>query len=256
MHNDFETLQKKCKRYRLIKLMKLVIPFSVFIVLLFSALFLVDFDNPSKSIPKKEHTVKVVKYKEIKKVEPKIVVVEKIVEVPVVKVKQEKVIKDVVYSLAIDDTYAISASKSYTEKQKKKEKEKRERKKVKKEQPQKKIVEEHIVKKEHTKKLNISIKTVNSVEALIKKYKKDKKYSLALKIAQNYYDHKKYSKSLLWTKKANILDRKAEGAWILYAKSEYAKGNKKRAKEILNLYLANANSKEGDALLLTWRHNN
>ena len=76
--------------------------------------------------------------------------------------------------------------------------------------------------------------------------------TLALKIAQRYYNEKKYSKALLWTKKANILDRRAEGAWILYAKSEYKKGNQDRAIEILRLYLANASSKDGESLLIAW----
>jgi hypothetical protein len=38
----------------------------------------------------------------------------------------------------------------------------------------------------------------------------------------------------------------------MYAKSEYAKGKKARAKEILNLYLANKPSKDAQSLLMTW----
>ena len=73
-----------------------------------------------------------------------------------------------------------------------------------------------------------------------------------MKSEYKYYEKHKYSKSLFWSKEANLLDHKAEGAWILYAKSEYAKGNKKRAIKILNLYRGNTKSSEADSLVMKW----
>ncbi len=100
--------------------------------------------------------------------------------------------------------------------------------------------------------LSMSLKQVTSVEEMQRLYHKEPRYEQALKIAQTYYNDARYFQASLWAKKANILDRERDGAWILYAKSEYAKGHRQRAIEILKLYLANAHSNEGDALLRHW----
>ena len=91
---------------------------------------------------------------------------------------------------------------------------------------------------------------------MIKVYKENPKYHLALKISQKYYNSKKYAKATYWAKKANLLNHKDDKAWILFAKSEYASGHSKKAIKILNMYLAHANSSDGEALLLSWTQGN
>ncbi len=101
--------------------------------------------------------------------------------------------------------------------------------------------------------LKMSTKKLLSIDDLIAQQEKEPRYELALKIASHYYDDAKYTQASLWSKKANMLDKEADGAWIVYAKAEYARGNKDRAIDILSLYLANKNSKEAEMLLMTWR---
>jgi predicted small secreted protein len=182
----------------------------------------------------------------------------------------KKVVKDVTYFMQVDDSYipleekVVSARKKhYLKKQKKLSKVEKLPKAEKQPvlQPSNNPLYEDIsTHKKSTKEryeekkkiLNMSVKSMVSVEDMEKMYKKEKKYALALKIGQKYYDQHKYSKALFWSKEANLLDHKAEGAWILYAKSEYAKGNKKRAIKILNLYRGNTNSPEADSLVMKW----
>ncbi len=222
MYDNFENLQKKCKRYYFKQRIKFATPFLVAIPLIIGSYLFLE-----KSKPKVIQTsqTQVIKAKEIVKVN-----IKKIKE----KVK-ETTIEDIPYALQIDRKYLQKKEIIYKKKVTPKEKPK------------------VYIKREEPKALAITVKKISSVSEMKKYYKKEKKYSLALKIAQTYYDEKDYSQSLLWAKKANLLNRDADGAWILYAKSEYAVGNKERAIKILNLYITNADSNEAKALLITWR---
>ena len=97
------------------------------------------------------------------------------------------------------------------------------------------------------------VRHLKGIKDLISQYDKEPRYDLALKISQAYYDKKKFSKSSIWAKKANMMDKESDGAWIMYAKSEYTRGNRELAEDILRLYLANKRSKDAELLLMQWK---
>ncbi len=249
MHNNFETLEKKCRLYYLKQKLKIIIPmFFISIIILVFSMF---FNKKEKQIIVKKESVKIIEHKnpKIKTIKEKETIdkninIPKIKKIKVIK-KTKRIIKDVKYTIQLNNDI-ISNKKIFHTKYKKNN-----NKKEKIIEPLQ-ITKTTKISKKTTNNFSISTKKLESTKDMITLYNKENDYDLALKIAQRYYDSKKYSTALLWTKKANILNRKADGAWILYAKSEYAKGHYKRAIEILNLYLANANSKEGESLLITW----
>ncbi|WP_300361135.1 hypothetical protein [Hydrogenimonas sp.] len=98
----------------------------------------------------------------------------------------------------------------------------------------------------------LEVKEVQDLDALIRQYEKYPRYVTALKIANLYYEKKDYENAALWARKANLIDRDDEDAWVLYAKSEYALGNRERAKRILRLYLDYRDSVKARTLLLSW----
>lgn len=105
---------------------------------------------------------------------------------------------------------------------------------------------------EQPARLVMSTKKVSGAPELMALHEREPRYETALRIAQFYFDQQEYLLASSWAKRANILDKESEGAWILYAKSEYARGNHERAKEILQLYLSNKSSSEAQTLLMTW----
>jgi len=91
------------------------------------------------------------------------------------------------------------------------------------------------------------------MEELEMLYAQRHSYDLALKIARLAYRKGEYKKALEWAKKANKLDRTKEEAWILYAKSLYALGKKRQAKQLLRVYLDYRDSAKAKKLLSEWR---
>ncbi|HZF69354.1 CDC27 family protein [Sulfuricurvum sp.] len=87
-------------------------------------------------------------------------------------------------------------------------------------------------------------------------YQNSPKYETALEVARDYYAKKDYANAATWAKKANQLNREAEDAWLLYAKSYYAQGKKTEAIGVLELYLNYKDSKAASELLRTWKLNN
>jgi len=247
MNNDFLTLEKKCKRYRMKKLLKFLLPIFIFILLGFSSYVYYLFKeeitsvSPQPSIKKKAFTPikKIVPEKKVliqKKVEPK-------KSLQKAEVKPIKKFKDVAYTMQIDKSSLLHIK----EKPKVKKSKLKQKKEIKKSE-----VKKSEVKNTKSASFEVLVKKYDNLKQMENMYKKEKKYSLALKIGEEYFKKKKYSKALKWSKEANILNHKAEGAWLLYAKSEYAKGNTKRAIKLLKLYLGNAQSLEVESLLSEW----
>ena len=253
MHNSYESLEKKCKKYFFKQKMKIVSPLiALFIIVISIGFMLTKQEDKTTVIPTPIPAEKPVIVKKTKvKDEVKPIVEEKEIVKGLMIKQQKKTVKDVAYSMKIDNSYVdLSKIKTPTKKIKPKNKTKKTTKKVLKKEvkqpkPQKTLERE-------PKVIKMSVKSLSTTEDMEAIYKKEKKYSLALKIGQKYYEQHKYSKSLFWSKEANLLDHKAEGAWILYAKSEYAKGHKKRAIKILNLYRGNTKSQEADSLVMEW----
>ncbi|BAF70118.1 tetratricopeptide repeat protein [Nitratiruptor sp. SB155-2] len=79
-------------------------------------------------------------------------------------------------------------------------------------------------------------------------------YSKALIIAQKFYEQKKYENALKWSLKANELNKKSEKSWILFAKSMYKLGQKEKALQTLQFYLQkNPLSKKAKSLYFSMR---
>jgi len=102
----------------------------------------------------------------------------------------------------------------------------------------------------------LEVKEVQDLDALVRQYEKYPRYVTALKIAHLYFEKRDYENAALWARKANLIDRDDEEAWVLYAKSEYALGNRERAKRILRLYLDYRDSVKARTLLLSWGKEN
>ena len=253
MNNSFDLLLTKCKSHHRKKVLKTLF----YAILLLSAVSVgalymygdLLFEGASSAVVVKKMVAPV--KKELQKphkstkIEPK---KESVKTVAVEKKVQKPLRKDVDYQISVDEDYLSSYTK----------KEKSVKVKISKKSTKEKREPLHVSSKNRVEKekkdttLLVSTKKLVSIKDLSAQFEKEPRYNLALKIAQAYYDKGDYFKSSLWAKKANMLDKVADGAWIMYAKSEYAKGKKARAKEILNLYLANKPSKDAQSLLMTW----
>ena len=251
MNDSFESLLKRCKSYRRKKMLKkLSIIVSLLILLSVLVFWLYEFSGMLSSI----QSVQTVKIKEpiAKQKKPKpIVAIEPVQEKAKIEkeVKKKPIRKDVSYNLDVDEGYLFKhITREPSKAEKKVLKTPQERVVI----PAKKKTIHSPKQKPSHKNLSISTKKLVGVEDLYTQYKKNPHYDLAIKISQAYYDNKKFSKSSLWAKKANMLDKESDAAWIMYAKSEYARGNQDQAKEILQLYLGNKNSKDAEMLLMTW----
>ncbi|MDD5159314.1 MAG: hypothetical protein PHI47_04635 [Sulfuricurvum sp.] len=86
-------------------------------------------------------------------------------------------------------------------------------------------------------------------------YQNNPKYETALAAARDFYAKENFIEAAIWAKKANQLNREAEEAWLLYAKSYYAQGRKSEAIGVLELYLNYKDSKAASELLRTWKLN-
>ena len=87
-------------------------------------------------------------------------------------------------------------------------------------------------------KKRVQIQTQGSdIETLQRAYQRHPSKYMALLIAQRLYDDKNYKKALEWSIKANEFDKSEEKSWIIFAKSAYKLGDKRRAIEALRAYL-------------------
>jgi tetratricopeptide (TPR) repeat protein len=229
MHNDFSTLEKKCKRYRVKKFLKIALGVVLLVVGVSGAGFYAFSTSVASEEPLQAAPVVSPKKELPKSIE---------VATQTQQKKEQKSPKDTPYTMQINSNRELQTPPKT--------------KTVIKEKPpkQKKLkIKKSSIKNTH---FDVSVKKYDTLKHMQEMYKKEKKYSLALKIGEEYYAQKNYSKALQWSKEANILNHKEEGAWLLYAKSEYAKGNEERAIKLLRLYLGNAHSLEVESLLSEW----
>lgn len=92
------------------------------------------------------------------------------------------------------------------------------------------------------------------LEEWVQKYNSKKSYAIAIYISKQYYFDKDYKNAGIWAKRANQLDRNKEDAWLLYAKSVYALGDKEKAKKILKVFLQYKDSAKTELLLSEWEN--
>lgn len=103
---------------------------------------------------------------------------------------------------------------------------------------------------------NASLKTlakakpqIHSVEmnasSLEAEFAQKAQLSTALNLAHLYLANKDYEKAILWSFKANSLDKSEARAWLIYAKAKFAQGKKDEAKRVLQSFM-NHYSKDFD----------
>lgn len=103
---------------------------------------------------------------------------------------------------------------------------------------------------------NASLKTlakakpqIHSVEmnasSLEAEFAQKAQLSTALNLAHLHLANKDYEKAILWSFKANSLDKSEARAWLIYAKAKFAQGKKDEAKRVLQSFM-NHYSKDFD----------
>lgn len=107
--------------------------------------------------------------------------------------------------------------------------------------------------REQTRLFSVQTSTKNSTADLIQTFNALPNYDTALRIANNFYAENDFDNAAQWAKKANQLNREAEEAWLLYAKSYYAQGKKAEAISVLELYLNYKDSRAASKLLRSWK---
>lgn len=291
MYNNFETLNSLCKRYYRHQALKILLPIFLIIAFVAIFLVYTSSKAPKlsksvvpvkkkivtkkleltkkKSVVKKAVVVKnsktiltkksnkkmttadrvktIKKEQKKKKILPKNKPVKKNIITDKAKITKKK--KDIVYTIKANYHYIPKTSHVQIKRSIKKAT-------IKKVKPKriepKSIKPKKVEQKKVYKPIKLSSKNIDSMSEMLELFKNKESYSLALQIAKKYYFRKEYAKALLWSKKANILNKEDAGSWILYAKARYAQGRKKRAIEILRLYLANKSSVRASMLLNSW----
>lgn len=103
---------------------------------------------------------------------------------------------------------------------------------------------------------NVSLKTlakakpqIHSVEmnasSLEAEFAQKAQLQTALNLAHLHLANKDYEKAILWSFKANSLDKSEARAWLIYAKAKFAQGKKDEAKRVLQSFM-NHYSKDFD----------
>ena len=108
------------------------------------------------------------------------------------------------------------------------------------------------VRMKKSERVKLKVQKVENLDTLKARFERYPSYETALRIAKILYGRKKYAEAAAWARKANALNRDKEGAWILFAKAEYAMGEKEKAKRILRIFLDYKSSKTAQALLGEW----
>jgi tetratricopeptide (TPR) repeat protein len=85
-------------------------------------------------------------------------------------------------------------------------------------------------------KPKIEIKKI-TVSELKQKFSQNPSYDIAIMIAKEYYKRKNYKQAQIWAVKANTLDPTRVESWILFADILLKESKKKKALEILKVYL-------------------
>ena len=81
----------------------------------------------------------------------------------------------------------------------------------------------------HSVEMNVS-----SLEA---EFAQKAQLSTALNLAHLHLANKDYEKAILWSFKANSLDKSEARAWLIYAKAKFAQGKKYEAKRVLQSFM-------------------
>ncbi len=112
-----------------------------------------------------------------------------------------------------------------------------------------KIVIDKTSSKKQNKKIIITSGSIKSLSFIKKRFYATHNINFALKIADRFYDAKRYKKSLKWALIANEINDKNENSWIIFAKSKVKLGKKGDAINALKEYLKHNRSANVKSLL-------
>ncbi len=106
-------------------------------------------------------------------------------------------------------------------------------------------------KKAHKSKNRIFITSQdgNSLSFIKKKFYATNNAVFSMKIAEKFYNSKKYEKALKWSLITNEIDSKNEKSWLMFAKIKNKMGKKQDAINALHEYLKHQKSTKAVALL-------
>ena len=195
--NDFFELEKKCKKIKRKKFIKIFLSFLSMIFILIGGIFIYNYLNkpePKAQIKKTQPQPKVIK--PIQKPKPKKVI--------------KKEIKTEIKEKPLDIEIDLNNIKQPIIKQKK-------TKPIQKPKPKK------VIKKEPKPKKILQEETVS--------------FEKAIKLATLYYNNGNYQNSIKWCKIASKLDNTNEKVWKLYALNLEKIGQKKKAIKVIKTYL-------------------
>jgi tetratricopeptide (TPR) repeat protein len=103
--------------------------------------------------------------------------------------------------------------------------------------------------KENKKKVFITSQDGNSLSFIKKKFYATNNAVFSIKLAQKFYETKKYQQALKWSLITNEIDSKNEQSWLMFAKIKDKMGKKQDAINALNEYLKRENSTKAISLL-------
>jgi len=99
------------------------------------------------------------------------------------------------------------------------------------------------------KKVFITSQDGNSLSFIKKKFHATNNALFSIKLAEKFYESKKYEKALKWSLITNEIDSKSDQSWIMFAKIKEKMGRKQDAINALNEYLKHGKSQKARSLL-------
>ena len=249
----FEELNKKCKKIKMKKILKALIPlFLILIICVLSFLYYSKADNKNniskKTLTYKTKNISMIKEdKNSKKI--KITHKNKMTKLKSSKKKREVISKIKKENKSKNDKILLNPALNIPELNTSKIIEKEIKVPAVKNRAEKSIAVRVEKTQANKKSFKISVKSVDKESVLIKNYKNLKDYKSALKLATFYFDEKDYKKCIYWAKIASQLGKTADKPWILYAKAKYNLNQKEDAIKSLQMYLNYFDSKDVYELL-------
>ncbi len=204
---DFFELEKKCKKIKNKKLLKIIVVLT-FLSLLIGAFFVLNTTSKQKNIKTTSTTIQNKKQTKIQ-TKKQTKTNKELIKAPV---KSHTKTKPLTPTIGVNIDFSSIPTKIETKKQK-------------------------------TSQTNQSSKKTKNIPNQPKLIiSNSTSFEYAFNLAQNYYKQKNYKQSILWCKRASAIDNTNEKLWKLYALNLLAMGQKQKAIKVLKTYLKYKNS--------------
>ena len=105
------------------------------------------------------------------------------------------------------------------------------------------------IKQDNKKKVFITSQDGNSLSFIKKKFYATNNALFSIKLAEKFYESKKYQQALKWSLITNEIDSKSEQSWLMFAKIKNKMGKKQDAINALNEFLKHEQSSKAMTLL-------